>query len=63
MKGSSNLMKTLKIGIAGYDQMKARTIAIARGEHKPVKGEPKCGSRRSSASRRYSPGAIGNCWH
>ena len=34
-------MKTLKIGIADYDQMKARTIAIARGEHKPSKGEPK----------------------
>ena len=34
-------MKTLEIGIAGYDQMKARTLAIARGEHTPTKGEPK----------------------
>ena len=34
-------MKTLKIGIAGYDQMKARTMAIARGEHTPERGEPK----------------------
>ena len=34
-------MKTLKIGIAGYDQMKARTMAIARGEYKPAKREPK----------------------
>ena len=34
-------MKTLKIGIAGYDQMKARTMAIARGERTPAKGEPK----------------------
>ena len=34
-------MKTLKIGISGYDKMKARTMAIARGEHKPVRGEPK----------------------
>ena len=33
-------MKTLKIGIAGYDQMKARTMAIVRGERKPTKGEP-----------------------
>ena len=33
-------MKTLQIGIAGYDRMKARTLAIARGEHKPAKGEP-----------------------
>ena len=30
----------LKIGIAGYDRMKARTMAIARGEHKPARGEP-----------------------
>ena len=33
-------MKTLKIGIAGYDRMKARTIAIARGGHRPAGGEP-----------------------
>ncbi|HXZ88745.1 MAG TPA: helix-turn-helix domain-containing protein, partial [Candidatus Binataceae bacterium] len=34
-------MKTLKIGIASYDEMKARTIAIARGEIRPKPGEPK----------------------
>ena len=33
-------MMTLRIGIAGYDRMKARTMAISRGEHKPAKGEP-----------------------
>ena len=33
-------MKTLKIGVAGYDRMKARTMAIARGEHEHAKGEP-----------------------
>ena len=33
-------MKTLKIGIAGYDRMKARTIAIAGGGHRPAGGEP-----------------------
>jgi len=33
-------MKTLQIEIAGCYQMKARTPAIARGEHKPAKGEP-----------------------
>ncbi len=33
-------MKTLQIGIASYDQMKARTLAVARGEYKPVRGEP-----------------------
>ncbi len=34
-------MKTLKIGIADYDRMKARTMAVARGEYKPARGEPK----------------------
>ena len=33
-------MKTLRIGITGYDRMKARTMAIARGERKPTKDEP-----------------------
>jgi predicted transcriptional regulator len=34
-------MTTLKVGIASYEQMKARTMAIARGEHKPGRGEPR----------------------
>jgi len=34
-------MTTLRIGIATYDEMKARTLAIAKGEHKPGRGEPK----------------------
>ena len=34
-------MTTLRIGIANYDEMKARTLAIARGEYKPKKSEPK----------------------
>lgn len=34
-------MKTLEIGIADYDQMKARTLAIARGETTRAPGEPK----------------------
>ena len=33
-------MKTLTIGIASYDRMKARTTAIARGEHKPAEDDP-----------------------
>ena len=33
-------MKTLRIGIVGYDRMKARTMAIARGGRKPTKDEP-----------------------
>jgi predicted transcriptional regulator len=34
-------MKTLKIAIASYDDMKARTMAIARGDLKPKPGDPK----------------------
>jgi predicted transcriptional regulator len=34
-------MKTLIIGIASFEQIKARTIAIAHGEYKPKKDEPK----------------------
>ena len=34
-------MKTLKVGIASYDDMKARTLAIARGELRPKAGDPK----------------------
>ena len=33
-------MKTLKIGIADYGQMKEHTLAIARGNRKPAKGDP-----------------------
>ena len=33
-------MKTLRVGIASYDEMKKRTMAIARGEHKPGRNEP-----------------------
>ncbi len=33
-------MKTLRIGIASYDRLKRRSMAIARGEHKPAEGEP-----------------------
>ena len=34
-------MKTLKVGIASYEDMKARTMAIARGELQPQPGDPK----------------------
>jgi predicted transcriptional regulator len=34
-------MTTLKIGIASYDEMKARTMAVARGERRVSAGEPK----------------------
>src|ERR1017187_6444261 len=34
-------MKILRIGIASYEEMKARTLAIARGELKPKPTDPK----------------------
>ena len=34
-------MKTLLVGVAGYERMKARTMAIARRQHKPANEEPK----------------------
>lgn len=34
-------MKVLKIGIASYEDMKARTKAIARGDLKPKPSDPK----------------------
>lgn len=33
-------MTTLKVGIASYEDMKARTLAVARGERR-IAGEPK----------------------
>jgi predicted transcriptional regulator len=35
------MSKKLKVGIASYEDFKARTLAIARGEVKPSKDEPK----------------------
>lgn len=34
-------MATLKIGIASYEEMKARTMAVARGEQRIAADEPK----------------------
>jgi predicted transcriptional regulator len=34
-------MTTLKVGIASYEEMKARTLAVARGERRVSRGEPK----------------------
>jgi len=33
--------KVMKVGIMSYRNMKARTIAIARGKHRPSPSEPK----------------------
>lgn len=37
---NDHTMTTLKVGIASYEEMKARTMRIARGE-KPARGTPK----------------------
>ncbi|MGB6450328.1 MAG: helix-turn-helix domain-containing protein [Steroidobacteraceae bacterium] len=34
-------MTTLRVGIASYEEMKARTLAVARGERRLEPGEPK----------------------
>ncbi|GAB5378058.1 MAG: hypothetical protein AcusKO_45200 [Acuticoccus sp.] len=34
-------MTTLKVGIADYEEMKARTMRIARGQEKPAPSDPK----------------------
>ena len=34
-------MKTLRVGIASYEEMKERSLAIAKGKHKPSSDEPK----------------------
>jgi predicted transcriptional regulator len=34
-------MKTIVIGVMSQEQIRARTIAIAKGEYKPKPGEPK----------------------
>src|SRR5271157_2728844 len=45
-------MKTLRVGIASYEQMKARTLAIARGEYVPAADEPKVWFRSAESFAR-----------
>jgi predicted transcriptional regulator len=45
-------MRILRIGIASYDEMKARTLAIARGEYKPRPDEPKVWFRSAESFAR-----------
>ena len=35
------MRRVLRVGIASYEEMKARTLAIARGECRPAPNEPK----------------------
>ena len=34
-------MKTLRVGIASYEEMKARTLVVARGGQRVTSDEPK----------------------
>jgi predicted transcriptional regulator len=45
-------MKTLRVGIASYEQMKARTLEIARGKYKPAADEPKVWFRSAESFAR-----------
>ena len=54
-------MTTLKVGIANYEEMKARTMRIARGEEKPAAGDPKVWFTSTNPSRKSSPAATVSC--
>jgi len=41
IEGTRCPMTTLKVGIADYEEMKARTMRITRGEEKPAPSDPK----------------------
>jgi predicted transcriptional regulator len=45
-------MKTLRVGIASYEQMKARTLEIAGGKYKPAADEPKVWFRSAESFAR-----------
>jgi len=45
-------MRTLRVGIASYEQMKSRTVAIARGEYRPAADEPKVWFRSAESFAR-----------
>ena len=54
-------MTTLKAGIASYEEMKARTMQIARGEHRVAPGAVRSGLLEQVHDRLLQPvaGAIG----
>jgi predicted transcriptional regulator len=43
-------MTTLKVGIASYAEMRARTVAVARGERRVAADEPKVRFTSNAAS-------------
>jgi hypothetical protein len=51
-------MTTLKVGIASYEDMKARTMAVGRGERASRRTNQRFGSRPPSHSPRFFPPAT-----
>lgn len=45
-------MRTLRVGIANYEEMKARTLEIARGQYHPAADEPKVWFRSAESFAR-----------
>jgi predicted transcriptional regulator len=45
-------MQTLRVGIASYEEMKARTLPIARGQYTPAADEPKVWFRSAESLAR-----------
>ena len=54
-------MTTLKVGIADYDEMKARTMRIAKGEEKPAPGDPKVWFTSTESFSKCCPAEIASC--
>jgi predicted transcriptional regulator len=54
-------MKALKVGIASYEDMKARTMQIARGTLKPRRGDPKVWFPSAGSLVRVLSDRTGRC--
>jgi predicted transcriptional regulator len=54
-------MTTLKVGIADYEEMKARTMRIARATKSPRRTIRKCGSHPPDPSRKSCPAGTASC--
>ena len=55
-------MKTLKIGIAAYEDMKGRTMAIARSQLKPKANEPKVWFASTESFAKVLSKGTAPCW-
>ena len=54
-------MRTLKVGIASYEEMKARTLAVARGERRVARNEPKVWFASTSCLPKSCRPATASC--